>query len=88
MSVFIAFFDEKIPPEGRGSTKALHITIKCKNYIMPRALLSDDSSLNVIPMSTLSRLSIDLSYMKKSQMVVRAFEGTKREVLENIELPI
>ena len=26
--------------------------------------------------------------MKKSQMVVRAFDGTKREVLGNIELPI
>ena len=39
-------------------------------------------------MSTLSRLPIDLSYMKKSHMVVRAFDGTKREVMGNIELPI
>ena len=39
-------------------------------------------------MSTLSRLLIDLSYMKKSHMIVRAFDGTKREVLGNIELPI
>ena len=39
-------------------------------------------------MSTLSRLLIDLSYMKKSQMVARAFDGTKRKILENIELPI
>ena len=36
--------------------------------------------------STLSRLPIDLSYMKKSQIVVRAFDGTKREVLGNIKL--
>ena len=85
---FIAFFDEEIPLEGRGSTKALHITIKCKNHIMPRAFLDNGYSLNVIPMSTLSRLPIDISYMKKSQMVVRAFDETKREVLENIELPI
>ena len=85
---FIAFFDEEIPPEGRGSTKALHITIKCKNYIMPWALLDNGSSLNVIPMSTLSRLLIDFSYMKKSQMVVWAFNETKKEVLGNIKLPI
>ena len=39
-------------------------------------------------MSTLSRLPIDLSYIKKSQMVVRAFDGTPREVLRNIELPV
>ena len=39
-------------------------------------------------MSTLSRLQIELSNMKKSQMVVRAFDGTKREVLKNIKLSI
>ena len=84
----ISFTDEEIPPEGRGSVKALHITVKCKSYTMPRALIDNGSSLNVISMSTLSRLPVDLSYMKKSQMVVRTFDGTKREVLGVIELPI
>ena len=84
----IAFTDEKIPPKGLDSTKALHITIKCKSYVMPRALLDNSSPLNVMPMSTLSRLPIDLSDLKKSQMIVRAFDRTKREVLENIKLPI
>ena len=55
---------------------------------MPQALLDNDSSLNVMPMSTLSRLPIDSSDLKKSQMVVRAFNGTKREVLQNIKLSI
>ena len=85
---FIAFTDEEIPPKGRDSTKALYITLKCKSHIMSRALFNNDSSLNVIPMSTLSRLPIDLSYMKKSHMMVRTFDGTKREVMGNIELPI
>ena len=80
----IAFIDEKIPLEGQDSTKALHITIKCKSYVMPRALFDNGSSLNVIPMSTLSRLPIDLFDLKKSQMVVRAFDVTKWEVIENI----
>ena len=66
----IAFTDEEIPPEGRDSTKALHITIKCKSHVMPRALLDNGSSLNVMPMSILSRLPIDLANMRKSQMVV------------------
>ena len=39
-------------------------------------------------MSTLSRLPVDLYDLKKSQMVVRAFDGTKWEVLENIKLSI
>ena len=51
-STFITFTDEKI-------------TVKCKSHIMPRALLDNGPSLNVILMSTLSRLPIDLSYMKK-----------------------
>ena len=55
---------------------------------MLQALLDNGSSLNVMPMSTISRLSIDLFDMKKSQMVVRAFDGMKREVLGNIKLPI
>ena len=42
----------------------------------------------MMPMSTLSRLPINLSNMRKSQMVVRAFDGTKKKVLENIKLPI
>ena len=88
VGAFIAFSNKKIPPEGKESAKALHITIKCKNYILPRALLDNSSTLNVIPMSTLSRPPIDLSCMKKSQMLVRTFNGTKRELLGNIELPI
>ena len=84
----IAFTNEEILPEGRDSTKALHITVKCKSHTVPRALLDNGSSLNVMPMSTLSKLPIDLSNLRKSQIVVRAFDGTKREILGNIKLPI
>ena len=69
-SACITFIDEEIPSKGQNSTKAIHITIKCKNHIMQRALLDNGSSFNVMPMSTLSRLPIDLSNMRKSQMVV------------------
>ena len=31
----IAFTDKEIPPKGRNSTKALHITVKCKSHTMP-----------------------------------------------------
>ena len=88
VGAFIAFIDEEFPPEGRDNTKALHITAKCKSHTVPRALLDNGSSLNVMPMSTLSRLPIDFSNLRKSQMVVRAFDRTKREVLGNIKLPI
>ena len=39
-------------------------------------------------MTTLSRLLVDMSYMKMSHIVVRAFDGTKRKVIGEIELAI
>ncbi|KAA3480309.1 hypothetical protein EPI10_020755 [Gossypium australe] len=32
---FIYFSDDEIPPRGMGSTKALHITTRCKGYTLP-----------------------------------------------------
>ena len=39
-------------------------------------------------MTTLSRLLVDVSYMKRSHTIVKAFNGTKREVIREIELAI
>ncbi|EOY19441.1 Uncharacterized protein TCM_044564 [Theobroma cacao] len=77
---FISFNDEEIPSGGRGSNKALHITIKCKDHTVPRVLVDNGSALNVMPRSTLTKLPIDVSYMRTSRMVIRAFDGTTREV--------
>ncbi|XP_017979868.1 PREDICTED: uncharacterized protein LOC108662797 [Theobroma cacao] len=88
MGNFVAFNDEEIPSSGRGSNKALHITIKCKDHAMPRVLIDNGSALNVMPRSTLTKLPVDMSYMRTSHMVVRAFDGTTREVVGDIELQI
>ena len=87
IGAFIAFLDEKIPPEGKESTKALHITIKCKKYILQQLfrkwfIFERDTNVFIV------KLPIDHSCMKKSQMVVRAFDETKRKVLGNIKLPV
>ncbi|XP_017639731.1 uncharacterized protein LOC108481067 [Gossypium arboreum] len=71
---FIHFNDDEIPPEGRRSTKALHITTRCKGYTLPSVLVDNESALNVLPLSTLNRLPIDDSYIKTCQNVVRAFD--------------
>ncbi|XP_052489808.1 uncharacterized protein LOC128042497 [Gossypium raimondii] len=85
---FIFFNDDKIPSRGMGSTKALHITTRCKGYILPGVLIDNGSSLNVLPLSTLNRLLVDSSYMKTCQNVVRAFDGTERKVMGRIEIPL
>ena len=85
---FISFSDDEIPSNGRGSVKALHITTRCKGYIIPNVLIDNESALNVMPLATLSRIPIDLSYLKPCHSMVRAFDGTKREVMGKIEIPL
>ncbi|KAA3465350.1 hypothetical protein EPI10_000533 [Gossypium australe] len=74
---FIYFTDDEIPPGGMGSTKALHITTRCKVYTLPSMLINNGLALNVLPFSTLKRLPIDSSHMKTCQNIVRAFDGTE-----------
>ena len=88
MDNFVSFNDDEIPPNGRGSKKALHITTKIKDCILPKVLIDNGFSLNVMPTTTLSRLLVDVSYMKRSHIVVRAFDRTRRDVIGEIELAI
>ncbi|XP_040940750.1 uncharacterized protein [Gossypium hirsutum] len=85
---FIYFNDNEIPPGGRGSTKALHITTRCKGYTLSSVLVDNGSALKVLPLSTLNRLPIDGSHMKTCQNMVRAFDGTERKVIGRIDIPL
>ncbi|XP_052886999.1 uncharacterized protein LOC108477357 [Gossypium arboreum] len=85
---FISFSDDEIPPEGLGSTKALHITTRYKGYTFPRVLIDNGLTLNVLPLSILNRLPIDSSHMKICQNIMRAFDGTERKVMGRIEVPL
>ncbi|XP_052888079.1 uncharacterized protein LOC108468597 [Gossypium arboreum] len=80
---FIFFNDNEIPPGGIGSTKALHITTRCKGYTLLGVLIDNGSALNVLPLSMLNRLPVDSSHMKTCQNVVREFDGTKRKALDS-----
>ena len=88
MDNYISFSDDEIPPNGRGSTKALHITTKVKDCTLPKVLIDNGSSLNVMSLSILMRLLVDRSYMKHTKTVVRAFDGTRREVIGEIEIEV
>ncbi|XP_016704154.1 uncharacterized protein [Gossypium hirsutum] len=85
---FIFFNDDEIPSGGRGSTKALHITTRCRGDTLPRVLIDNGSALNVLPLSTLNRLPVDSSHMKACQNIVRAFDGTEKGVIGRIEIPL
>ena len=86
MDNYISFSDNEIPPNDRGSIKALHITTKVNDCTLPKVLIDNGSSLNVMPLSTLMRLPVDRSYMKHTHTVVRAFDGTRRKVTGEIKI--
>ena len=59
-----------------------------KDCTVPKVLIDNRCSLNVMPLSTLMRLPVDRSYMKHTKTMVRAFDGTRREVIEEIEIEV
>ena len=79
MDNYISFSDGE-------STKALHITTKMKDCTLPKVLIDNGFSLNVMPLFTLMRLPVDRSYMKHTHTVVIAFDGTWWEVTGEIEI--
>ncbi|XP_052728595.1 uncharacterized protein LOC128195360 [Vigna angularis] len=85
---YLTFTDEEIPTEGRGHNKALHVSVKCLDHVIARVLVDNGSSLNVMPKSTLEKLPCEGMHMKPSSMIVRAFDGSKRVVMGEIELPV
>ncbi|XP_027905771.1 uncharacterized protein LOC114165323 [Vigna unguiculata] len=85
---YLTFTDEEIPVEGRGHNKALHVSVKCLDHVIARVLIDNGSSLNVMPKETLGKLPCEGIHMKPSAMIVRAFDGSKREVMGEVELSI
>jgi len=85
---YLTFTEEEIPSEDRGHNKALHISVKCMNHFISRVLVDNGSSLNVMPKTTLNKLHGEGIHLCPSIMVVRAFDGSKREVIGEVELPV
>ena len=85
---YLAFAEEEIPAEGRGHNRALHVSVKCMDHVIAKVLINNGSSLNVMPKSTLEKLPFNASHLKPRSMVVYAFDGTRREVRGEIDLPV
>lgn len=83
----LSFSDEDLTKEGHDHNKALHVSVKCGVDNMARVLVDTGSSLNVMPKLTLNKLSFE-GTLKPSALVVKAFDGSKRSVVGEVELPI
>lgn len=80
--------NEELPKEGPNHNRALHISAKCQEDNLSRVLVDTDSSLNVLPKRVLSKLAYKEVMVKPTSLIVKAFDGSRRVVSGEVELPI
>jgi len=78
----LTFTKDEIPSDGRGHNRALHISVKCMDYLIACVCINNGSSLNLMPKFTLDKLPSEVVYLRPSTIVVRAFDESRREALE------
>ena len=66
----------------------MHIMVKCKDMIFSSVLTDNGSTLNVCLMSVIACLNVDTTLTRPTTKIIRAFDGTLREVQGEIELVI
>jgi hypothetical protein len=84
----LGFTDFDLPPEGRKHNKALHVSVEIARTTLSRVLVDTGSSLNVLPKSTLLKLDYEGVVLRPSDLIVKAFDGSKRSVFGEVDLPI
>jgi len=84
----ITFSEEEAIPYPEKSPRALHITLKCKGFIVAKVLIDGGSTVNVLPKSTLTHLQVDIEDLTPQTMIIRAFDGTQRDTLGEVILPL
>ncbi|KAI5407383.1 hypothetical protein KIW84_053582 [Lathyrus oleraceus] len=62
--------------------------MNCKEDAISNVLVDTGSSLNVLPKSTLSRLSYQGAPMRYSGVIVKAINGSRKTVIGEVDLPI
>ena len=84
----LSFCDSDLPEEERDHNLALHISMGCKDDAMSNVLVDTGSSLNVLPKSTLTKMSYQGPPMRQSGVVVKAFYGSRKTVIGEVDLPV
>ena len=85
---YLTFSDEELGPEGRGHNKPLSIAVSYRDFHITKVLVDNGSYINVLPKSTFDSLNIDPLYVRETDAVAKAFNGTKVTASGELELPI
>ena len=84
----LIFYDEELPDEGRNHYLTLHISMNCKNDSLSNVLIHNGSALNFILRNTLMKLKYQGTPMHPSVIIVKAFDGSRKSVIGEVDLPI
>lgn len=84
----LGFSDDELPSEGRAHNIAIHISMKFLDTVLSKLLVDIGSSLNVMVNTTLLKLTLERVAMKTSTLIIKAFDGSRRDVTGEVYLPI
>lgn len=84
----IMFSDEDFSGEGCGHNKAIYISVRYKGMEISRVLIDNGFAPNLCPFSTLHRHRIRDEAIQPTKVTIRSFDGTKKDVVGDIELDI
>ena len=62
--------------------------MNCKGDSLSNVLIDNGSALNIIPRSTLMKLKYQGTLMRLSGIIVKAFDGSRKCVIGEVDLPI
>ncbi|GAU51747.1 hypothetical protein TSUD_415400 [Trifolium subterraneum] len=84
----LSFSNEELPERGRDHNLALHISVSCKFDSLSNVLVDTGSSLNVMSKITFDKLAYRGALLRPSAIIVKAFDGSRKSVIGEIDLPI
>lgn len=84
----LSFSDKELLEQGMNHNLALHISMNCQEDSLSIVLVDTGSFLKVIPKYILSKLSYQGVSMRFSGVVVKAFDGSKKILIGEVDLPI
>ncbi|XP_070002195.1 uncharacterized protein [Nicotiana sylvestris] len=84
----VTFSDEELPVECTEHNRALYLMVKCEDSVVTRVLVDNGSSVNICPLSTLSKLKVEDERIHKNNICVRGFDGGGKDSVGDIVLEL
>lgn len=84
----LGFTNFDLPPKGCNHNKALHISMECKGTALSHVLVDTRSSLNVLPKSSLMKIDYAGVGLRHNDLIVWAFDGSRRAIFGEVTLPV